>query len=113
VRRTVILFGHSSHDTSRDTARILTVHTLDLHKGGYQLIPFVNLARIVAVYHGEGPSVRPPLPVQYPCIIKGFIWRGKVINLVTGQLTFPTANTRGEVNRQAYGSPGSLGRRLA
>jgi hypothetical protein len=67
----VILLGHGAHDTSRDTAWVLTVLALDLDKGGDQLIPLVKLARIVPVYYGVGFSSRPALAVQDAEIIKG------------------------------------------
>jgi hypothetical protein len=67
----VILFGHGGHDTSRDAARVLAVHALDLDKGRYQLIPLVKPARIVAVYHSVGSRGRPALAVQNAEIIKG------------------------------------------
>jgi hypothetical protein len=70
VDRAVIFLAHGAHDASRDAARVLTVPALVFDKGGYQLIPLVNSARIVAVYYGVGRSTRPALALQDAEIIE-------------------------------------------
>lgn len=99
--RAVILFGQGAHDASRDTARILAVHALDLDKGGYQLIPFVKLARVITIYHGVGPSRWPALAFKDEKVIKGQIGCGQDVDLVTGLLALTTANADAEIHQAA------------
>ena len=99
--RAVILFGQGAHDASRDTARILAVHALDLDKGGYQLIPLVKLARVITIYHGVSTSRWPALAFKDEKVIKGQIGSGQVVDLVTGLLALTATNADAEIHQAA------------
>ena len=66
----VFFFAQRTHNAGRYTGRILAVHTLDFHKSGNQLIPFIGLSGIIPVHHRVGFFVGTPLFIQNPAVIK-------------------------------------------
>jgi len=66
----VIFFRQGAHDTRRDASRILTVHALDLDKGGDQQVSLIEFAGIITVYNGVIPIIRPSFIFKDAWIIK-------------------------------------------